>query len=607
MMVLRTLAAAALAVALLVPGAARAAEPKPTHGIAMHGEPKYGPDFRQFGYVNADAPKGGDVRLHAVGTFDSFNPFIVKGQPAAGVAATYDTLMVPAEDEPFTLYGLVAESIDVPADRSSVAFTLRPQARFHDGQPMTAADVVFTFETLKAKGQPFYRMYFADVDKVETQGERKVKFTFKPGDNRELPLILGEMQVLPKHYWQGRDFEATTLEPPLGSGPYKVESFEPGRFVSYRRVPDYWAKDLPVRRGHNNFDRIQYDYYRDATVALEAFKSGAYDFRAENVSKLWATAYDFPALAAGLVVKEELADRTPAGMQGFVYNLRRPLFADARVRRALAHALDFEWSNKNLFYGQYVRSESYFAKSELAANGLPSLAELAVLEPLRGQIPDEVFTTAYQAPKTDGSGNIRGNLRIAGDLLRQAGWEVRDRRLVDSRTGAPFAFEILLSEPAWERIANPFVANLKRLGIEARVRMVDSVQYKNRTDTFDFDMVVERWGASLSPGNEQRSFWASVSADLPGSRNVAGIRNPAIDRLVDLVIGAPDRESLVARTRALDRVLLWNHYVIPHWYIPYDRVAYWNKLSRPAVVPMRGYQFAAWWVDPAKAARPPAP
>ncbi|MEO5373030.1 MAG: extracellular solute-binding protein [Alphaproteobacteria bacterium] len=590
---------AALLIVLSLSTAALAGDAAPTHGIAMHGTPKYAPDFRHFAYVNPDAPKGGEARQYAIGTFDSLNPFIVKGQSAAGLGTlTYDTLLTSAADEAFSAYGLLAATVETPSDRSWVAFTLRPEARWSDGARITADDVVFSFEILKTKGQPFYRLYFADVMKAEKEGDLRVRFTFKPGENRELPLTIGQMPILPKHYWQGRDFEATTLETPVTSGPYRVESFEPGRFIVYRRDPDYWGRALAVKKGFDNFDRIRFDYYRDTTVALEGFKAGAYDFREENVAKMWATAYDFPAVAQGLVKKEELKNGMPSGMQGFVFNLRRPLFSDQRVRRALAYAFDFEWSNKTLFHGQYTRTDSYFANSELAAKGLPTPAELAELEPFRGQIPDEVFTSEYRPPVTDGSGNIRDNLRVAGELLKQAGWDIRDRRLVNARTGTPFQFEILLQEPVWERITLPFVRNLEKLGIVATVRTVDSAQYKNRTDAFDFDLVVERWGQSLSPGNEQREMWGSTAADMRGSRNSAGLKNPAVDKLVSLVIAAPDRDSLMARVKALDRVLLWEHLVIPHWHIPYDRVAYWRKFRRPDVVPMHGYQFMAWWIDP---------
>lgn len=585
-------AACVLAFALCGPalGASR-------HGIAMHGEPKYPADFDHFDYVNPNAPKGGELRQADQGTFDNLNPFIVKGQTPNGANLPFETLLTPAADEPFSMYGLLAESIDTPPDRAWATYTLRKEARWHDGTPVTPEDVIFSLDILRSKGAPTYRFYYAGVERAEKVGPRAVKFIFKPGDNRELPLIVGEMPILPKHYWQDKTFDATTLEPPLGSGAYRIGTFEPGRFITYERVKDYWGKDVPAHKGLYNFDRLRFDFYRDSTVALEALKAGEYDFREENEAKKWATGYgDWPALANGRARKELLDNQIPAGMQGFAYNLRRPLFADAKVRQALAYAFDFEWTNATLFYGQYRRTESYFANSELAAKGLPDAAELSVLEPLRGTVPPEVFTQEYHAPKSDGSGNIRPNLRTAMALLEQAGWRVVDGRL--TKDGKPFRFEILLAQPTFERITLPFVRNLARLGVEVSVRTVDTTQYVNRVRSFDFDMIVTTWGESLSPGNEQSMFWSSASADQPGSRNLAGIRNPAVDQLVDLVISAPDRHALVARTRALDRVLLWNHYVIPQWHMGGDRLAYWDKFGRPDIIPMRGYQIFSWWAKP---------
>jgi microcin C transport system substrate-binding protein len=575
----------------------------PVHAIAMYGDVKYGPDFTHFDYVNPDAPKGGTLKLGVqTGTFDTLNPFTLKGVPAAGIGGLFDTLTVSSFDEPFTRYGLVAESMEVPEDRSWVIFNLRPEARFHDGTPITAEDVVFTFDTLKTKGHPQYRAYYHNVAKAEALGPRRVKFTFDEGENRELPLIIGELPVLSKAYWEGKDFEKTTLEAPLGSGPYRVESVDPGRSISYVRDKDYWAKDLPEAKGQDNFDRMVYDYYRDATVALEAFKAGAFDFRAENSAKNWATAYDIPAVKDGELILAKIPNELPSGMQGFVYNTRRGVFKDPKVREALAYAFDFETTNENLFYGQYTRTKSYFDNSELASSGLPTGKELEILDKYRDQLPEEVFTTVYEPPSTKGEGRIRANLKKALDLLKEAGWEVRDRKLVNSETGKPMTFEILLFDPTWEKITLPFIQNLKRLGIDARIRRVDTAQYQNRLDNFDFDMIVAVWGESLSPGNEQRDFWGSQAADTPGSRNYAGIKDPVIDDLVNLVISAPDRESLVARTHALDRVLLWGHYVIPHWYIPYNRLVYWNKFDRPDVLTIRGTSVNTWWVDPKKEA-----
>jgi microcin C transport system substrate-binding protein len=601
-----TPARAALALLALLPtlaGAAHAAEePEPAHGIAMHGDLKYGPDFTHFDYADPDAPKGGTVTFSAIGTFDSLNPYILKGVPAAGLGLVFQTLTTQSEDEPFSEYGEIAESIIVPEDRSWVAFDLRPEARWQDGEPITVEDVIFSLETLKTKGHPFYRAYYKNVVKAEKVGERRVKFTFEGGINRELPLIVGQLPVLPKHYYENREFERATLDPPIGSGPYRIERVDAGRTIVYRRVEDWWGADLPVNKGRFNFDEIRYEYYRDSDVALEAFKAGQYDIRLENTAKLWATGYDSPALAKGWIVREEIPVERPAGMQGFVFNTRRELFRDPKVREALAWAFDFEWTNRTLFYGAYTRTDSYFENSELEATGLPGPKELELLEPFRDRLPPEVFTKDYEPPTTDGSGNIRDNLRIALRLLREAGWKVDNGRLVNATTGEPFRFEILLVSPAFERIAGPFVKNLERLGIQASIRTVDTAQYENRVNDFDFDMIVAVWGQSLSPGNEQRDFWSCEAANTPGSRNYAGICDPVVDALIDRIIQAPTREDLVAACRALDRVLLWGHYVIPHWHIPYVRVAYWNRFGRPEIVPRHDIDLFAWWVDPAKLA-----
>ena len=573
------------------------------HGLAMHGDLKYGADFKHFDYVNPSAPKGGEMKRAPIGTFDSFNPFIIKGTPDGTVGLIYDTLLTASSDEPFSEYGLLAETVETPTDRSWVAFTLRPQARWHDGQPITPDDVIWTFETLRSKGLPFYRAYYANVATVEKIGDRTVKFTFKPGENRELPLILGQLPVLPQHYWASRDFEATTLDPPLGSGPYKLDVFEAGRWTAYRRVPDYWGKDLAVNVGRWNFDVLRFDYYRDDTVALEALKAGEYDVRLENSSKDWATAYDVPPVRDGVLKKQEFKNDRTAPMQAYAFNLRRPLFQDRRVRQALGYAFDFEWSNRTLFYGQYTRTRSYFDNSELAARDLPQGQELAVLEPFRGKVPDEVFTGVYAPPVTDGSGNIRENLRKAAELLKAAGWEIDPKsHKLTNKAGQAFDFEVLLSMPLFERITLPFAKNLERLGITTRVRQVDTAQYKKRVDDFDFDVVVNSWLQSSSPGNEQREFWTSAYADQPGSSNVLGLKDPVVDALVEQVIAAPDRASLVARTHALDRVLLWQHNVIPQWYLANDRYAFWDKFGRPEVIPPQGVQTDTWWVDKEKAA-----
>jgi microcin C transport system substrate-binding protein len=564
----------------------------------MYGDLKYGPGFRHFEYVNPHAPKGGNVKLAVTGTFDNLNPFILKGVPAAGIGLTFDTLMTPANDEAFSEYGLVAETVETPPDRSWVQFTIRRETRFQDGSPMTVDDVIWTFNTLKTKGHPQYRAYYSHVVSAEKVGPRTVRFTFKGGVNRELPLIVGQLPVLSKAYWSGRDFSRTTLEAPLGSGPYKVEALEQGRTITYRRVKDYWGATLPVNVGRQNFETIRYDYYRDLSVLLEAFKGGAFDYRQENSAKNWATGYDSPALREGRIKKEVIPNQIPAGMQGYVFNTRRAIFADRRVRAALAYAFDFEWTNAHLFYGAYKRTDSYFANSELAARGRPGSDELAVLEPFRGKIPEEVFTREYHAPATGAEG-VRPNLIQALRLLEEAGWVVRDMRLVNAQTGQPMTFEILIGQgEQWERISLPFVKNLERIGVTARVRPVDAAQYEYRMKQFDFDMTVALWGQSLSPGNEQIDFWTSEKANEPGSQNYAGIRDPVVDALVAELIAAPTRADLIARCRALDRVLQWGHYVIPHWHLGAYRVAYWDKFGRPAISPKYSTGFDTWWVKP---------
>ena len=574
------------------------------HALSMFDDVKYGPEFEHFDYADPNAPRGGELRLAALGTFDNLNPFILKGNAAAGSGLIYDNLLTGSLDEPFTEYGLLVESIDMPADRSWVAFTLREEARWHDGRPVTVEDVIWTTETLRTKGHPFYRHYYADIAGVSQTGPRTVRFTFGDTVNRELPLIVGQIDVLPKHWWEGRDFESTTLEPPLGSGPYRIAAVEPGRSITLERVPDYWGRDLAVNRGQNNIDVIRYDYYRDATVAVEAFKAGEFDFRSENNSKEWGTAYDLPDVADGRMIRELIDHEIPTGMQAFWFNTRRAKFADRRVRHALAHAFDFEWSNANLFYGQYTRTKSFFSNTELASSGLAQGGELRVLERYRDRVPAEVFSRAYEPPSTDGSGNIRRNLRTAKRMLQEAGWAVRDGVLTHAGSEETMEIEFLLVAPAFERIVGPVVRNMERLGIAARIRLVDPAQYQNRIDEFDFDIVVSTRGQSLSPGNEQRNYWTTASADVRGSGNLAGIRDPAVDELVDLLIQAPDRETLVATTRALDRVLLWGHYVIPQWHIRSFRLVYWNRFGRPGIRPKYGLGFpATWWIDQEKAAR----
>jgi microcin C transport system substrate-binding protein len=572
-----------------------------SHGFATHGDLKYPADAKNLEYVNSDALKGGLVRLAGRSTFDSLNPFILKGTPAGAVGQIYESLMFSTNDEAATSYGLVAETIEYPKDRSWAVFTLRPQARWHDGQPISADDVVFSFDILKSKGAPQYAAYWQDVAKAEKLDERVVKFTFRGGENNELPSIIGQLTVLPKHWWATRDFEKTSLEIPLGSGPYKVDSFEPGRFITVKRVEDAWAKDLWMNRGRNNFDTMRYDYYRDETVAFEAFKAGEVDYREEYTSRNWAVAYDTPAVKSGAIQRATLKHESTLPMQCLGFNLRRDLFKDRRVREAFVHLVDFEWFNKTLSYGLLTRINSYFFNSELAATGLPSKEELEVLEPLRGQIPEEVFTQEFKLPVTDGSGNNREGARRAIALLKEAGWEIRDGKMTSKATGQPFSFEMLLGEPRMERFALPFKQWAEKVGIEVRVRTVDPAQYQKRMDDFDFDLTIELFSQSLSPGNEQREYWGSEAARTKGSRNTGGISDPAVDKLIELVISAPDRKSLIMRTRALDRVLLWHHYVVPQYYSTEFWIAYWNKFGRPeklAKYQPRG--LSPWWIDPEK-------
>ncbi len=565
------------------------------------GAPSLPPDFKFFPYVNPNAPKGGTVVLSAVGTFDSFNPFIVRGTPAADVLRVWDTLMKPDINEAETEYGQLAQVIELPADRMGVTFELRPEAKFNDGTPVTAEDVAWTFKTLREHGRPFYRQYYADVASVMVEGPRRVVFRFKTSTNRELPMILGQMPVLPEHWWVGRDFEKPLTDPPLGSGDYRVGHFEFGRTLSMTRVPNVWSKDLPTMKGLDNFDTRRTEYFRDATVALEAFKAGQIDFREENNSKEWATAYDFPAVQKGLVKKQLLTHHMPTGMQGFGMNTRRALFKDVRVRHALAMVFDFEWENANLFYGSYTRTKSYFSNSDLASSGIPEGAELALLDKYRSQLPPDLFTKPFELPVTDGSGNNRKELRAALALLEQAGWKVRDRKLVNA-DGQPFKFEILLDQPAFERVSLPYVQWLSRLGIEAHVRTVDPAQFQRLIDTYDFDMIVVAIGETESPGNEQTGYWTCGSASQEGGDNLMGVCNPVVDALVHRIVTAPDRAHLVVATHALDRVLLNGWYVVPHWHLQSVRVAYWNRFGRPDKPVRTGLAFDRWWLDPVKAA-----
>jgi microcin C transport system substrate-binding protein len=579
---------------------------QPQHAMTLYDEaPKYPSDFTHFDYTNPDAPKGGTLRLAGLNGFDSFNPFIPKGNAADQIGLLYDTLTYHSADEPFTEYGLLAERIEKAADNSFVRFYLNPKARFNDGQPVTAEDVLFTFNTLLEKGHPLYRHYYADVAEVVIENPLQVRFDFKHNNNRELPLILGQLQILPKHWWAERDFSKTSLEAPLGSGPYRLTRVEAGRSLHYQRVSDWWAQDLPVARGLYNFDAITIDYYRDMSVALEAFKAGQFDFNLEYSAKDWATGYNSPALRSGQILQKEIKNHNPVGMQGFTFNIRKPMFQDPRVREAIGLLFDFEWTNKQLFYGAYLRTQSFFANSELASSALPSTDELALLEPLRGSIPEEVFTKVYQTPVSDGTGIIRERRLEAWRLLQEAGYRIENDQMVNAQ-GEPLAFEFIIAQANLERVLLPFKRNLSELGIEMTIRRTDVSQYINRMRSRDFDMTSSIWSQSNSPGNEQRDFWHSSSADNPGSRNFIGLQDPAIDSLVEGLINAPNRASLINYARALDRVLLWGHYVIPNYYIDTWRTAYWQHLAQPKVAPLYDYGLMTWWIKPDAIKRSPA-
>lgn len=577
------------------------AAPVITHAMALHGEPRYPAGFRHFDYVNPQAPKGGDIRMDSIGTFDSLNPFIPKGNVAEGIGRIYETLAAKSDDEAFSLYGLIAEKFERdPQDNSWIIFHINPLAQFSDGTPITAADVVFSFNILNKEGDPGYKAMFADVGKAEELDPRRARFTFKTRQNRELALILAsQLPILPRHFWAKRDFGKTSLEAPLGSGPYTIGKIDAGRSITYVRNPKWWGLALPPNVGSHNFNSITYRYYRDMTVALEAFKSGQYDIREENKAKNWATEYNFPARREGLVRQDNIPNENPAGMQGFVFNLRKPKFQDIRVREALAQAFDFEWSNRFLFFNAYNRTTSFFANSELSSrHAAPSPAELALLAPYRQQLPDTVLS-GTTIPVSDGSGRNRKNLMYAQQLLRQAGWRIQNSTLVNAK-GEPFEFEILLVQPELERIVQPVRRNLEKLGITMRIRNIDTSQYINRIRKFDYDMIIHSYRQSLSPGNEQRDMWNSQMADQPGSRNIAGIKNPVVDALVEHVITAQSREQLIAATRALDRVLLAHWYVIPQYHINKYRVAYWDFFRRPAVSPKYSLGVDTWWVDQAR-------
>jgi microcin C transport system substrate-binding protein len=586
--------------------------------IAILGKPALPDDFPYFPYVNPDAPKGGDVTLAAIGTYDSFNPFILRGTATHGMSSPWvvlaggsgsgssvghlwESLLTPSADEVAVGYGHIAASIEVPASKLWVAFDLRPEAKFSDGTPVTADDVAWTYRTLLEKGRPGFRIQMADVQDVVVESPLRVVYHFKSNENRELPLILGGLPILPRKFFEGRDFTRPLADPPIGSGPYRITDFELGRSVTYERRPDWWAADRPTGKGTNNFGRVRIEYFRDTTVAMEAFKAGQIDLRSENISKNWATAYDFPAVTRGLVIKRDFQHRLPTGMQGYAMNTRRPVFADPLVRQALAEVFDFEWENKNLFYSSYSRTLSYFSNSDLASSDVPQGDELKLLEPYRKELPPALFTQPFKLPVTDGSGNNREQLRHALELLQQAGWSVKDRKLVD-KNGEQMSFTILLDEPSLERPALPYVQLLQKLGIDARVRTVDPAQYQHLTDDFDFDMIMMIFPEGDIPGNELRDYFTCASAKAQGSFNAPGICDPAVDALVQRIVAAQDRGTLTTAARALDRILLWRWYLVPNWDSRSFHIAYWDRFGYPDKPIREGFNFDTWWIDPAKSA-----
>ena len=593
--------AAASSMATLVPLGGRTAAqdtPVPAHGLSLFGDLKYGPEFAHFDYVEPAAPKGGELHMATVSTFSTLNPYTLKGVAAAGTGFPFESLLEGAADEPDSAYGLIAQAVVLEPNRRWVHFLLRPEARWHDGTPITAADVKFSYEILTTEGDPAYATQLAGVDRVDTGGDRNVVFHLADRDNRKLPLLVGAMPIVSEAYYKDRAFGETTMEPPLGSGPYRVARVDAGRSIAYERVADHWGAALPANVGRHNFGMIVIDYYRDRTVLVEALKAGEYDFHEEFTSKVWVTGYNISAVEEGWLVKDVLPDNTPSGVQAFFINTRLTKFQDRRVREALAYAFDFEWLNKNQFYGTYDRMASYFENSELAARGLPSADELALLEPHRGAVPEEVFTTEFVPPASDGSGNNRRNLRAARALLEEAGWVTRDGALVNAATGEAMAVEFLYFEPTFERIYGAFGRSLERLGVTVSLRLVDGAQYEERLKTHDFDITTNRFVFSLSPGAELNTFFGSGTADQVGSPNAAGIKDPVADALIGEVVAANDRESLIAAARALDRVLLWGHYMIPQWYKGAHHLVYWNKFGRPTVKPRyaRGV-IDTWWVD----------
>jgi|TARA_B100001540_G_scaffold227509_1_gene201695 microcin C transport system substrate-binding protein len=566
------------------------------HGIAMHGEPKYESSFRHLDYVNPNAPKGGEVKFGSYGSFDNLNRVAFKGSKAAGLGYINDTLMRRVWDEAFSLYGLIAEFVEMPDDRSSITFYLNPNATFHDGSQITREDVLFSLETFQTKGTPNQKKTYGKVITTELIGNNGIKMNFINNEDKELPLIVaGFLPIIPKKFYENLDVTKTFLDIPLGSGPYTIDSLDPGRQIKYKRVEDYWAKDLPVNKGLYNFDTIIYDYYKDSNVLVEAFKVGEYDFRREYNVKRWLTEYGFNAVDTGEVVLKEMNNDRPVGMNGLVLNTRRDLFKNRNVRLALSYAYDHEWINKTIYQNAYVRTDSYFDNSPLASSGLPSDKELELLNPWKNQLPAEVFSETFSPPKTDGSGNDRKNLLMAKEILEKEGWFIENGKLI--KNGEEFKFEFLIVSPSDEKIALAFQSNLKKLGITMDVRTVDSSQYQARLLNYDFDMIKRYWGVSLSPGNEQQFYWGSEVGKKDGSRNYSGINSPVIDALIEKLISANDRIELLTAIHALDRVLLWGHYVIPLYHSNKDRIAYWDFFEYPDKIPLYGIVIESWWIN----------
>ena len=566
------------------------------HGIAMHGTPKYSSNFTHLDYVNPNAPKGGTVKFGSYGSFDNLNRVAFKGSKAAGLGYVNDTLMRRVWDEAFSLYGLIAEKVELPEDRSSITFYLNANATFHDGSPITRDDVLFSLETFQTKGTPNQKKTYGKVIETELIGNDGIKMIFENNEDKELPLIIaGFLPIIPKKFYENLDVTKTFLDIPLGSGPYQVDSLDPGRQIKYKRVEDYWAKDLPVNKGLYNFDTIIYDYYKDSNVLVEAFKVGEYDFRREYNVKRWLSEYDFKAVQNGEVILTEMNNDRPVGMNGLVMNTRRDIFNNRNVRLALSYAYDHEWINKTIYQNAYVRTDSYFDNSPLASSGLPSKNELELLNVWKDEIPEEVFTETFTPPITDGSGNDRKNLLKAKEILEKEGWFVEDGKLV--KDGKEFKFEFLIVSPSDEKIALAYQSNLKKLGITMDVRTVDSSQYQERLLSYDFDMIKRYWGVSLSPGNEQQFYWGSEVGQKDGSRNYPGINSPAVDALIEKLISATNREELTTAIHALDRVLLWGHYVVPLYHSNKDRIAYWDFFEYPDEIPLYGIVIESWWIN----------